>query len=124
FNAKPVDIITSEPTYRKDESQYTDIGEKRSYKYDPAYNVFFPRMGDMQKESSEIGYRYWGGMGEISERIDMLQRELQQTTEAARKAEINSEIEELKSQKPTMANNLQFFFSYQVNHMYIRYFMW
>jgi hypothetical protein len=124
FNAKPVDIINGGPTYRKDATQYTDIGEKRSYKYDPAYHVFFPRMGDMHKESSEIGYRYWGGMGGISDRIETLQREQQQITDLARKAEISSEIEELKSQKPTMANNLQFFFSYQVNHMYIRYFMW
>ena len=27
-------------------------------------------------------------------------------------------------QMPTMADNLKFFFDYQVNHMYVRYFMW
>ncbi|MFN6946261.1 MAG: DUF2723 domain-containing protein [Cytophagaceae bacterium] len=29
-----------------------------------------------------------------------------------------------KDQKPTMAHNLDYFFSYQINHMYLRYFMW
>ena len=28
------------------------------------------------------------------------------------------------NQKPSFGNNLSFFFSYQINHMYIRYFMW
>ena len=29
-----------------------------------------------------------------------------------------------QKEKPSFAQNLNFFFSYQVNHMYIRYFMW
>ena len=29
-----------------------------------------------------------------------------------------------KNKRPTFADNLAYFFNYQINHMYIRYFMW
>lgn len=124
FNAKPVDIKTGATQYRKDATQYTDIGEHRSYEYDKADYAFFPRMSDMQKESSAQGYRYWGGMNEVSSQLDQLERSLQETRDAKARQDIQQEIEVLNGQKPKMSNNLRFFFSYQMNHMYFRYFMW
>ena len=29
-----------------------------------------------------------------------------------------------KNKRPSFADNLAYFFNYQINHMYIRYFMW
>ena len=29
-----------------------------------------------------------------------------------------------KNEKPTFSDNLEFFFKYQIGHMYLRYFMW
>jgi hypothetical protein len=124
FNAKPVDVKVTGDLYRKDPHQYTHIGEDRKYVYDDAYNTFFPRMGDMQKDGSPSGYRYWSGMSEVSARIDELERSLQENKDPKAREEINTEIEQLKAEKPSMGNNLRFFFSYQINHMYIRYFMW
>ncbi len=124
FNAKPVEVKNTGDLYRKDSTQYTHIGEKQEYAYDPAYNTFFPRMGDMQKDGSPSGYRYWGGMNETNTSIDNLERQIGETADQTAREELRARLEELKAEKPTMANNLQFFFSYQINHMYLRYFMW
>ncbi|MES2616353.1 MAG: DUF2723 domain-containing protein [Bacteroidota bacterium] len=124
FNAPPVDVVTGATLYRKDETIYTPIGEKRDYKYDPDYNAFFPRMGDMQGDNSAIGYRYWGGMTDIENHIASLENEIRQTPDPQKKQSLNAELEEVKKEKPSMKNNLQFFFTYQLNHMYFRYFMW
>jgi len=90
-----------------------DPSEKDHYfvatrKEKPVYvdelNTIFPRM--YSKESSHIqGYKYWADIK--GERVRV------QTPEGP-KVVI----------KPTFAENLRFFFNYQVNYMYWRYFMW
>jgi MFS family permease len=124
FNAQPVDVIEGKTKYRKDKTQYTEIGRNQEYKYDPEYNTFFPRMGDMQKDGSEQGYRSWGGMSDITAQIQGLQGNLQQTQDPKEKERISQEIQALKDIKPKMSNNLSFLFRYQLGHMYFRYFMW
>lgn len=124
FNAQPVDVIEGATRYRKDDKMYTAIGKNQEYKYDPAYNTIFPRMGDMQKDGSEQGYRSWGNMSDVSERIDYAQQRLQQTQDPQEKQKIQAEIDELKAEKPKFSNNLAFLFRYQLGHMYFRYFMW
>jgi len=124
FNAQPIEVIEGKTKYRKDKDQYTDIGKNQEYKYDADYNTFFPRMGDMQKEGSEQGYRSWGNMGEISGQIEAAEQNMQQTQDPKERERISNEIAELKAIKPKMSNNLSFLFSYQLGHMYFRYFMW
>jgi hypothetical protein len=124
FNAQPIDVIEGKTKYRKDKDQYTDIGRTQEYKYDPEYNTAFPRMGDMQKDGSEQGYRSWGNMGEITSQIDNLEQQMQQVQDPKQKQEISAQIAELKAIKPKMSNNLSFLFRYQLGHMYFRYFMW
>lgn len=124
YNAQAIDVKEGEMKYRKDDNGYTAIGKNQEYVFDPAYNTIFPRMGDMQKDGSEQGYRSWGNMDEISKQIDDAQMMLQQTQDPEQKQRLNNEIEALKAVKPKFSNNLSFLFRYQLGHMYFRYFMW
>jgi hypothetical protein len=78
------------------------------YKEEPAMvdecNMFFPRMYSKRPEHLEA-YKNWSnfhGQPVVIDRCGQKQTVM----------------------KPTMAENLRFFFSYQVNFMYWRYFMW
>ena len=124
FNAPAIDVKEGEINYRKDDGQYLEIGRKQSYIFEKSYNTFFPRMGDMQKESSPAGYRYWSGMADVENEINQIQNEIANTKDHAEKENLKLRIQELKEEKPKMSNNLRFFFDYQLNHMYFRYFMW
>lgn len=70
--------------------------------YDKEFCTVFPRMWSSQS-SHESAYRNWGGI----KRDKMTDAEGHE-----------------KPVKPTFGDNLQYFFSYQVNWMYWRYFLW
>ena len=81
--------------------RYEIIGHKNEYEY--AYNMLFPRM---YSERHKRNYEEWmGGIKGKNITIDHL-----------------GERKTIKV--PTMMENLYFFWSYQVNFMYWRYFMW
>ena len=81
--------------------RYEVIGYKNKYQY--AYNMFFPRMhSDRHKKNYE---EWMGGIKGKTITIDHL-----------------GERKTIKVPNPL--ENLQFFWSYQVNFMYWRYFMW
>jgi hypothetical protein len=73
--------------------------------YDPQFTMFFPRMYSSQRGHVEE-YKRWSDFKGVP--IRTLDRE--------RKATV--------IHKPTAVENINFFFSYQVNWMYARYFMW
>jgi hypothetical protein len=132
FNAGPVDengdgyadVKEVSDVVRKDEDRYTVIGSRQEMIFDSKYSTLFPRMGDKDKASSEQGYRSWGGMDEISNDIFEVQNQMQRTQDPEQREELAEKLRTLKAVKPTMLNNLMFFINYQINHMYIRYFMW
>lgn len=110
--------------YRKDKDVYTDIGNRQEPIFEKSYSTLFPRMSDMDKSSSEQGYRSWSGMGEITNDIYQLQDQLSRAQDPKEREQIQQSIVDLKRTKPSMGNNLAFFFNYQFGHMYFRYFMW
>jgi len=124
FNAKPIDVKTSGMKYRKDDKEYVELGPNQEYIFDPEYNTYFPRMGDMQKDGSEQGYRSWGGMSEVTNAIEAAQSRMQQEQDPKKQQEIQAEIEGYKAEKLRFSNNLKFLWNYQLGHMYMRYFMW
>ena len=81
--------------------RYKVIGHKTKYIY--AYEMFFPRM---HSERHKQNYEEW--MGGIK----------------GKQVTFNHVGEEKTIKVPTMLENLKFFWSYQVNFMYWRYFMW
>lgn len=123
FNAPAIDVKEGAAEYRKDQSAYTFTGHKQSYVFDPDYNVVFPRMSDMQKSSSPMGYRIWGGMSELEDELQYLEQNLSQL-KGRDYEQARARIEEIKAEKPKMSNNITYFLDYQINHMYLRYFMW
>ena len=88
---------------------YKAIGPKTNYVFSPELDMFFPRIHD-DKHAQE--YIEWLDMkGTTVDATVMVDSE-------------GNTIQTRPSIKPTMAENLRFFISYQLNYMYWRYFMW
>ena len=105
------------PIYRKevkkspsDPDRYTMIGYSEDYEMAPEMNMLFPRL---YSSAAAKGYNDWlGGIkGKQVEATVLVDKDG------------NSVYTETKA-KPTFAENLEYFFGYQLNYMYWRYFMW
>ena len=90
---------------------YTLTGYKKDYTMTPELNMLFPRIYSSTDPHPDA-YRDW---------IGMCGRPVEATAYVA--ADGNA-IQKKTLIKPTFAENLQFFLTYQLNHMYWRYFMW
>ena len=87
-----------------DKDKYIITGYKTDYVMDERFNMVFPRMYSTDPRHIEA-YKQWGNItGET----------------------INYDYcgQQKSAVKPTFGENLRFFFDYQVNFMYWRYFMW
>lgn len=99
FTAQPIST-TAVDTYVKGEKKYEKTGKKYVTEYAPEDKHFFPRMWDNSNDQGHADYyASYAGIGK------------DQKTGAY-------------TDKPTMADNIGFFISYQFNFMYWRYFMW
>jgi len=94
-------------TSPSDKDKYIITGYDTEYVMDDNFNMFFPRMyytpGITDAQIS--GYKEWGKV-------------------EGKTVTYQYCGQEKSDQKPTFGENLQFFFDYQVNFMYWRYFMW
>lgn len=105
YSAPAVASINEKDQYNKVDGKYKVTGSLAGgTKFDPKMETFFPRM--YSSNSSHIQtYQEWGNVKGNPVRIND-------------RGEVKTVI------KPTFSENLRFFFSYQVGHMYMRYFMW
>jgi tetratricopeptide (TPR) repeat protein len=98
------------PVYVKDikKGKYviTDNRKGTEPVYDERFITLFPRMWSNQKPGHIRMYKEYGGDNGIPIRVT--------------KEDGSSEV----LYRPTYGENLKFFFSYQISHMYLRYFMW
>lgn len=99
------------PTYVKDEKQgkyiVTNDGKNSQPNYDKRFCTIFPRMWSSDQERQHVeAYKIWGGVSGTPISV---------TDENGKQQTLN---------KPTFGENLQFFFKYQVGHMYMRYLFW
>lgn len=110
FNAPVVDREDGNPVYTKDKKSgkyiITDTREGQNPVYDPQFTTLFPRMWSNTQEGHEQAYKNWVQIK--GEPIQVPGRDGAMET----------------IYKPTFRENLSFFFDYQLNHMYWRYFMW
>jgi hypothetical protein len=91
--------------YNQVDGKYVVTGTSASGTiYHPATQTIFPRMHSSDPSHAEV-YRQWGNVKGKQVRV-----------------EVDGEEEVII--KPTFAENLSFFFTYQMGHMYFRYFMW
>jgi hypothetical protein len=100
-----------DPIYAKDKAnnnyKVIDSRKKSIPKYEKEFCTVFPRMWSSQSHHV-TGYRYWG---EVS---DHHRNKVVDTGDG------ETETEEI----PTFASNMIYFFRYQINYMYLRYFYW
>ncbi|MBA3662993.1 MAG: DUF2723 domain-containing protein [Bacteroidetes bacterium] len=106
-----VEFDNADPVYVKDRinKKYKVINDKKNSipKYDPEFCTFFPRMYVSYPQCTE-GYNYWGEVKDYH-RPGLI---------------IGKAGDSTKVEIPTMHANLNYFFKYQLNFMYWRYFMW
>jgi hypothetical protein len=102
---------SGDPIYAKDKvnKNYKVIDSRKNSipKYEKDYCTVFPRMWSSQQHH-ESAYKYWGNVAENHKNKLIEGR--------------NGEPETVEI--PTMKANLNYFFYYQVNFMYLRYFFW
>ncbi len=110
YNAPTVDLKDGNPIYVKDTKKekyvITDDRKGAIPVYDPRFTTLFPRMWSSQKPAHIQMYKQYG-------KIKGIPMEVQK----------NDGTADVKM-KPTFGENLRFFFTYQIGHMYFRYFMW
>ncbi len=87
-----------------DKDKYIITGYKTDYVMDERFNMFFPRMYSTTPSHIEA-YKQWGRITGETVNYDYCGQQ-------------KSDI------KPTFIENMRFFFDYQINFMYLRYFMW
>ncbi len=100
------------PVYAKDKGKgkYVIIDDtKQKPNYDPRFCTFFPRMYDGDDKNHVAAYKRWAGIGDTKGRGMTIDRG-------------DGVMDTIY--KPTMGENLTYFFKYQVWHMYFRYFFW
>jgi hypothetical protein len=93
------------PVYVKGDGKYDIVDHRPDYKFNERTTTLFPRM--YSSDPSHINeYKAWG---RVKGKTIIV-------TDASGKREA--------VELPTFIENLRFFISYQVGHMYLRYFMW
>ncbi len=106
YNAQPVDLEIAGKEYVLEEGadRYTELGVKRQYKYKDSDKKLFPRMYDNTRPLS------WSPT----------QGRYTYANFVTRTGDPNSPYDD----RPTGAEDLKYFFKYQIGHMYLRYFLW
>jgi hypothetical protein len=105
YTAQIIDAKTTD-TYIKSNGKYEKNGRKVEYIYAPEDKHILPRMWDQSNDQGHADY-YTSWINSVSP-DDPIERGQDGTW----------------NRKPTMAENIGFFMSYQLNWMYFRYFMW
>ncbi|MBN1768824.1 MAG: DUF2723 domain-containing protein [Prolixibacteraceae bacterium] len=98
--------IDDKKEWRVKDGKYVVSNERQKPNYDSEFCTFFPRMWSKNSDQHIEAYQQWGDIKGMS------------------KTYRNASGERQTIVKPTFAENLRFFFKYQVNFMYVRYFMW
>ncbi len=102
FAARPIDVKEGDMQYVQGKNRYIPIGRDKSYVYNSEDKQLFPRIwdpnGGPEGQFHAEFYAEWLNLGQD-----------QQTG---------------KYEAPTYADNIRWFFSYQMSLMYWRYFMW
>ncbi len=106
------EYLDGDPVYTRDDKakKYIISDDRKSSvpNYDKRFCTIFPRMWSNQQSQHVTGYKAWTNP-----------RNYQHIAVTDRRTGEQKSIE-----KPTFAENLKFFFGYQIGQMYGRYFLW
>jgi MFS family permease len=104
YNAPMVEVKDGAAKYVPLDGKYEIIGYDYDITYDNRFTTIFPRMYSSDPQHVQ-SYHNWANIkGKI--------------------VDVNENGQVKKYVVPTFSENLKFFFSYQVGHMYMRYFLW
>jgi hypothetical protein len=105
YNAPAIATDGEKPQYNEVDGKYKHTGSLGGGTvYDSKMETIFPRMYSSQSRHIQA-YKEWGKIK--GKPVSIRERGQVKTV-----------------MKPTFGENLRFFFSYQIGHMYMRYFMW
>ena len=116
--------------YNPDSKQYDKVTRLTGYKYTDEFQHFFPRLWNSYKGESE--YKPWAA---YRTKVDIMRDENGEPMLDEQGKPITGEVLDFgrvvfdkntgeSFVEPTFAENLYFFFTYQLNYMYWRYFLW
>jgi Protein of unknown function (DUF2723) len=105
FNAPVIAYKDGKPHYNYVNGKYEITSHDLVREFDPRFITLFPRMWSDQSDHAQE-YEVWSKMKGIPIQV----------------TDNNGEKKVIR--KPTFIENLRFMFSYQINYMYFRYFMW
>ena len=116
--------------YNPESKQYDKVTRLTGYKYTDEFQHFFPRLWNSYKGESE--YKPWAA---YRTKVDIMRDENGEPMLDEQGKPITGEVLDFgrvvfdkntgeSFVEPTFAENLYFFFTYQLNYMYWRYFLW
>lgn len=113
--------------FKEGKKYYTIVGDKykvtnrkTDYIYDSRFTGLFPRMWSSEDQHIDE-YMNWANIKEKD--IFEAQRDKEGNLVTDETGKVKYDRSSPKA-KPTMGQNIRFFFAYQFNHMYMRYFWW
>ncbi|MBQ5903172.1 MAG: DUF2723 domain-containing protein, partial [Alistipes sp.] len=132
YSAPPVGYVEKENYYLDEDGRY-EVGKTiTGYTYPEGFLHLFPRMWDYRKGEKE--YKQWGAYRTKTEVVrdengdvvrDESGRPVRETVLDFGKRKVYDDGEGLQAVvEPTFLENLNYFFNYQLNYMYWRYFLW
>jgi hypothetical protein len=122
FNAPIIDSKEGKPMYYKADGKYKANHYRIKYVYDKDFTTIFPRMWSNDADLGHIdAYIQWANLKES----DLFQVRMDAEGNPVRDQEGRLAYDYSSGKKsPNFAQNVRFFWRYQVIHMYFRYFMW
>ena len=133
FSAPPKSLVEKEITYLDEDGRYKTVKVPSHYTHAPEFMHLFPRMWDYNK--GEQAYKQWGAYrtrtevardenGEVV-RDEQGRPVRQEVLDFGRKRVYTDSYGDTRTVvEPTFAENLYYFFNYQLSYMYWRYFLW
>ena len=133
YSAPVEDVIESKRYYLNDEGRYVSTTFPTGYTHPPQFMHLFPRMWNYAKSEEE--YKQWAA---YRTKIETLRDEEGNVMRDENNQLIRGEVLDYGVKRtyddgyseprvivePTFLENLNYFFSYQLNYMYWRYFLW
>ena len=122
FNAPILGSKPGKPSYYREDGKYKENNYRINYIYDKKFTTIFPRMWSSDVEGGHVdAYIKWANLKER----DLYNPRMDQNGKVITDQQGQIVYDHSKGKKsPNFAQNLTFFWRYQVVHMYFRYFMW
>lgn len=120
FNAQVVNFREGKKYYTRKNGKYVVTNRKTEYEYDHDFTGLFPRMWSSDNQHV-TEYLDWGKIKEKD--VYNVRRDADGNLVTNQQGQVVYDRNNPRK-KPSMVQNMRFFFRYQLNWMYLRYFWW